>query len=61
LTARFDAEVSEHVAACETFPPPPVETLFEDVLAEPGRQLAEQRDAYLRFLAGRAAEFEDVP
>jgi hypothetical protein len=47
---------------CERIPPPAVETLFEDVLHQPGPQLAEQRDRYLRMYHQRLQEkLPEVP
>ena len=54
----FDTPLAE----CEKHPPPPVESLFEDVLATPGAQLTEQRDEYLAWHRRRPREkYGDVP
>jgi TPP-dependent pyruvate/acetoin dehydrogenase alpha subunit len=58
---RCDKRISELIAECEAWPPPALETLFEDVLQEPTPQLAAQRDAYLRFLRTRRVASHDVP
>jgi 2-oxoisovalerate dehydrogenase E1 component alpha subunit len=62
-TARtaWEARVTETLAQCEKHPPPPVESLFEDVLATPGAQLAEQRDEYLAWHRKRPREKFEVP
>jgi 2-oxoisovalerate dehydrogenase E1 component alpha subunit len=57
----WEARVTETLAQCERHPPPPVESLFEDVLATPGAQLAEQRDAYLAWHRRRPRESLEVP
>ena len=60
--AAWDARVTETLAQCEKHPPPPVASLFEDVLATPGAQLAEQRDEYLAWHRKRPREkLGDVP
>ncbi len=48
-TQAWEKRVADTLAECERHPPPPVESLFEDVLEAPGTQLAEQRDEYLRY------------
>jgi 2-oxoisovalerate dehydrogenase E1 component alpha subunit len=57
----WDARVTELLAQCEKHPPPPVETLFDDVLSTPGVQLAEQRDEYLAWHRRRPRERFEVP
>lgn len=59
--ARFEERISRLVAECEPFPPPPLESLFEDVTREPSPQLEEQRAAYLRYWHAREARAHDVP
>lgn len=48
-TQAWEKRVTDTLAECERHPPPTVESLFDDVLERPGAQLAEQRDAYLRY------------
>jgi pyruvate dehydrogenase E1 component alpha subunit len=55
-TQGWEKRVTETLAECERHPPPPVETLFDDVLEAPGQQLAAQRDDYLRYWRKRVAE-----
>jgi len=59
--AAWETRVTETLAQCEKHPPPQVESLFEDVLATPGAQLAEQRDEYLAWHRRRPREKLDVP
>ncbi len=59
--AAWEARVTETLAQCEKHPPPQVESLFEDVLATPGAQLAEQRDEYLAWHRRRPRETFEVP
>lgn len=59
--AAWETRVTETLAACEKHPPPPVESLFEDVLAVPGAQLVEQRDEYLAWHRRRPREKFNVP
>ncbi len=60
--AAWEARVTETLAQCEKHPPPPVESLFEDVLAAPSTQLAEQRDDYLAWHRKQPREkFDHVP
>ena len=56
-----EERVSALVAECEAWPPPELESLFADVTAEMTPQLSAQREAYLRFVASRETDFEDVP
>jgi TPP-dependent pyruvate/acetoin dehydrogenase alpha subunit len=53
--ARAEAErtVSQVIAECERVPPPPVESLFEDVYERMPAVLRLQRDEYLAFLRDR--------
>lgn len=45
IEAEIDAELRAAVAVAEKAPPPPLESLFEDVFAEPPWHLVEQRQA----------------
>jgi pyruvate dehydrogenase E1 component alpha subunit len=47
LTEEVNSELNKAVEAAEQTPPPPVETLFEDVYASIPPHLAEQRDGVL--------------
>ncbi len=53
--AVADAEkaVSQMIAECERLPPPPVESLFDDVYDRMPATLRLQMDEYLRFLRQR--------
>ena len=55
-TSLWEKRVTDTLAECERHPPPPVETLFDDVLEAVGPQLAEQREEYLRYWRTRSAE-----
>jgi len=48
--AKSETQLSELVTACEVWPPPALETLFEDVTAVPTPQLARQRARYYEYL-----------
>ncbi len=50
-----DAEkaVAQMIADCERWPPPPVESLFDDVYERMPEALREQKDEYLQFLKER--------
>ncbi len=52
----IEAQVRDAIAAEEAVGPPPVESLFADVLATPSWPLAEQRAEYLRIRQGRRSE-----
>jgi len=60
---REDAEarITALVTASEAWPPPPLETLFEDVLRDPSPQLRRQRDRYLAYLRARQPDTHEVP
>jgi TPP-dependent pyruvate/acetoin dehydrogenase alpha subunit len=45
--SEFEAEIASAVARVETLPPPPDETLFEDVYATVPWHLARQRDSFM--------------
>jgi pyruvate dehydrogenase E1 component subunit alpha len=47
IDAELNAEISVAIEAVEKLPPPPRESLFEDVYAEPSWNLREQRDELL--------------
>ncbi|MGH7145522.1 MAG: thiamine pyrophosphate-dependent dehydrogenase E1 component subunit alpha [Planctomycetota bacterium] len=49
--AEIEQRINRTIADCEQWPPPAVETMFEDVWASIPPQLAAQREEYLRFLA----------
>ena len=53
--ACADAEksVSQMIADCERLPPPPVESMFDDVYERMPALLRTQKDEYLRFLRER--------
>jgi 2-oxoisovalerate dehydrogenase E1 component alpha subunit len=59
--AKHEERVSQVIAECERWPPPPLESLFEDVTETLSAQLREQRDAYLRYWRARRSELEEVP
>jgi 2-oxoisovalerate dehydrogenase E1 component alpha subunit len=59
--ARCDRRVSELIAACEAWPPPALETLFQGVTQEPTPQLEAQRERYLHYLRARRVSSHDVP
>lgn len=59
--AKQEEHVTRVIAACERWPPPPLESLFQDVTAAPTPQLAEQCDAYLRYWRARRSELENIP
>ena len=48
MRGELDREIDQAVEAALSVPSPPVQTLFEDVYAEPPRHLREQRDALLK-------------
>ncbi len=47
LEAHIEAQIKEAVANAEKVPPPPLESMFEDVFADPPWHLQEQRAALL--------------
>ncbi len=59
--AKWEERISALIKECEPWPPPPLETLFDDVLAELSPQLEQQREAYLRFWNAQSGETHDVP
>jgi TPP-dependent pyruvate/acetoin dehydrogenase alpha subunit len=59
--AKWDARITELIAECERWPPPPLESFFQDVLQALTPQLEEQRAAYLRYWHARQSELEEVP
>ncbi len=50
LKAELLAEVNRAIEEAEKLPPPPLESLFDDVYAEPPWNLAEQREELLRTM-----------
>jgi 2-oxoisovalerate dehydrogenase E1 component alpha subunit len=56
LRRALKAEVDEAVAAAEAAGPPPVDVMFEDVLAELPPHLADQRERYRRVRAAVGEE-----
>jgi len=54
--AWADAEkaVTQMISDCERWPPPPVESLFDDVYERMPEGLRRQKEEYLRFLARKA-------
>ena len=58
---KWEARVGDLIAACESWPPPPLQSMFEDVTSEPTPQLEDQRERYLRFHADRQTRSHDVP
>lgn len=54
--AQEEAEkaVSRMISECERWPPPPVESLFEDVYERMPESLRRQKEGYLRFLREKA-------
>ncbi|MEE9279947.1 MAG: thiamine pyrophosphate-dependent enzyme [Myxococcota bacterium] len=59
--AKWEERISALIKECEPWPPPPLETLFDDVLASLTPQLEQQREAYLRFWNAQSDETHDVP
>jgi TPP-dependent pyruvate/acetoin dehydrogenase alpha subunit len=59
--ARWEDQVSEVIAECERWPPPPLESMFEDVMQAITPQLEEQRDAYLRYWRAKQSQLDEVP
>lgn len=59
--AKWEERITALVKECEPWPPPPLETLFEDVTCERSPQLEEQRAAYLRFWNSQSGETHEVP
>ncbi len=53
IQASAEQRISETIAACEKWPPPRVETLFEDVYDSIPEHLEEQKAEYLRYLRRR--------
>lgn len=51
--AEAEKTVSQMIAECEPLPPPPVDTLFDDVYERLPAVLRMQKDEYLRFLRAR--------
>lgn len=51
--AEAEQKVSQMISACERVPPPPVESLFDDVYERMPAVLRTQKDEYLRFLRER--------
>ncbi len=52
--ARHEETVRALIADSECWPPPPLDSLFEDVFEHANAHLLEQREEYLRFLAWKA-------
>jgi pyruvate dehydrogenase E1 component subunit alpha len=48
LEATAEAQIAQAVASSEATPPPPVESMFEDVFATPPWHLREQREQLMR-------------
>ncbi len=59
LTEEINAELAQAVEAAESTPPPPVESLFEDVYASIPPHLADQRDGVLEQIR-RSGAIEDT-
>lgn len=59
LRAELDDLVQNTVKEVERNPPPPIETLFADVYAEPSPQIKEQMEAYLASGERRRPEVLD--
>jgi 2-oxoisovalerate dehydrogenase E1 component alpha subunit len=58
---RWDERIAALIAECEPWPPPSLASLFEEVTSEITPQLAEQRDAYLRFWSAQQEKVDEVP
>ncbi len=56
IEAEIDAELRAAVAVAEKTPPPSLDSMFEDVFAEPPWHLVEQREALLRGPRARRTE-----
>ncbi len=52
-SAAAEKDVSQMIAECERVPPPPVESLFDDVYERLPATLRTQKEEYLRFLRER--------
>ncbi len=52
---QAEKDITQLIAECERWPPPPVESLFDDVYATIPAHLQEQKDDYLAFLRERKA------
>ena len=50
VEAAAEAEVSRSILACERWPPPRIETLFDDVYETVPWPLERQKDEYLQYL-----------
>jgi len=59
--ARCESRIVELVASCEAWPPPPLETMFQDVTRDPSLQLRRQHERYLEYLRSRRGETHEVP
>ena len=55
-TADAESKITSLIADCERLPPPPIETLFEDVYEHTPECLQGQRDEYLQYLRRRDQE-----
>jgi TPP-dependent pyruvate/acetoin dehydrogenase alpha subunit len=53
--------LAERIAECERWPPPPLESLFEDVTHERTPQLEEQRRRFKRYQFARRRARSDIP
>jgi 2-oxoisovalerate dehydrogenase E1 component alpha subunit len=58
---RCEQRISDLIAECESWPPPPLSSLFEDVTQELTPQLEEQRQSYLRYWHARQSQSIEVP
>lgn len=56
IKVETDKEITEALAECEKLPPPPVESLFDDVYETIPWHLQEEKNEYLHFLRKRNAE-----
>jgi 2-oxoisovalerate dehydrogenase E1 component alpha subunit len=61
VRASCEERITALITECEQWPPPELETLFEEVTHEMSPQLEEQREEYLRFWNSRKIELHDVP
>ena len=58
---KWEKRISDLIAECEQWPPPPLETLFGEVTHEMTPQLREQRARYLQYWSARQERELDVP
>ena len=56
MRAAAEEEIQRAIEACEKWPPPRVETLFDDVYEGIPEHLREQKEAYLHYLRRKTAE-----